>query len=204
MMKSLVRMPMLLRLQHQFKQGTVLVLISAMICGVFPQSSYSIASAETISISTCQGSDAEAMKKLSSSVIAVLNGTNPSNYYDLNSNSVQVIVQTTSNKAAKIVSNEITKEGGTPIYSFRSIDGLLANIPLDKIVRIAQLCEVERITCDHTTQQTASHLETVTGLSNLRTYNSSKNTFSGVDGTGIGIAARRRRPRMHPAASMPI
>ena len=170
------------------RQITSLILTLAMISGIFPHYPTITTLAQTSTTATCKTDLAGAQKKISAVVHAALTTTQPTAWVDPIKNIVQVLVQTSNEVGAKSVGTAIAAVGGLPVYSFRSIDGVLAVIPRNQVVEIARLCEVERITADHATQQTASHLETTTGLSKLRSFSSTSNTFSGVDGTGVGIA----------------
>src|SRR5205085_6833610 len=53
---------------------------------------------------------------------------------------------------------------------------------------IAARNDIERMTADHLAQQSASHLEAATGADILHTYNPLTGNFTGLDGSGVGIA----------------
>jgi len=53
---------------------------------------------------------------------------------------------------------------------------------------VAARVDVERMTADHLAQQSASHLEAATGSDKVRQLNLLGAGFTGLDGTGIGIA----------------
>src|ERR1700756_2930828 len=66
---------------------------------------------------------------------------------------------------------------------------LTVNVPTSVLDELARRDDVVSVAPNHTTHRTASTLETITGTltSNVRT-NSTKTSYSGLDGTGIGIA----------------
>jgi len=49
------------------------------------------------------------------------------------------------------------------VRQFTSIDGLLADLPINKLLSIAARSDVDRMSADHLSQQSASHLEVATG-----------------------------------------
>ncbi|MEJ7712472.1 MAG: hypothetical protein WKF84_22120 [Pyrinomonadaceae bacterium] len=52
----------------------------------------------------------------------------------------------------------------------------------------AERADVERISPDHLAQQTASHLEAATGTDQVRSWNFLGTGFTGLDGSGVGVA----------------
>ena len=90
------------------------------------------------------------------------------------------------------VSSALTKAikaaGGTVVRQFTSINGLLVDLPKSQLLTIAARSDVEHLSADHLAQQTASHLEAATGADTVRTYNSVLQSFTGLDGSGVGIA----------------
>ncbi|MFL6214530.1 MAG: S8 family serine peptidase [Blastocatellia bacterium] len=82
----------------------------------------------------------------------------------------------------------ITQAGGNVVRQFTSIDGLLVELPKSSLLDIATRDDVERLSADHLAQQSASHLEAATGADVLRTYKPLTDSFSGLDGSGVGIA----------------
>ena len=85
--------------------------------------------------------------------------------------------------------NEITQVGGTIDAHMPGLRMLTATLPANKVARVADRADVEFVAPNRETKRTASTLETITGATTtgVRT-NSTKTTYSGLDGTGIGIA----------------
>src|SRR5262249_12145129 len=65
--------------------------------------------------------------------------------------------------------------------------GMLVSLPKNNLLALAAEPEVERISPDHLVTKCASHLEAATGANSLRSY-SPLLGFSGLDGSGVGIA----------------
>ena len=84
---------------------------------------------------------------------------------------------------------QILRSGGSVHAVFPSLHSLSVQIKAQQVQALAQRADVVSVSPNRATQSTASTLETITGAltSNVRTY-SSKTAYSGVDGSGIGIA----------------
>ena len=100
---------------------------------------------------------------------------------------LRVLIQTNGPVPAALIT-AITVQGGSVVRQFTSINGLLAEVPIDKLVSLAERDDVERITADHLAEQAASHLESATIADGLRTKQLLGNGFVGLDGSGVGIA----------------
>src|SRR5215212_2247040 len=100
---------------------------------------------------------------------------------------VRALVQSVGPVSSGLLS-AIRANGGTVLRQFSSIKGFLAELPKNRILTIAARPDVERMSADHLAQKNASHLEATTGTDQLRSYSSLLNTYSGLDGGGIGIA----------------
>src|SRR5437868_1484475 len=100
---------------------------------------------------------------------------------------VRTLIQTNGAVSLSLRS-AIVAAGGTVVRQFTSIDGLLVDLPKNKLLDIAARTDVERMTADHLAQQSASHLEAATGADILRTYKPLTGNFTGLDGSGVGIA----------------
>jgi hypothetical protein len=84
---------------------------------------------------------------------------------------------------------DVTGRGGAVLNRFVSINGIQAWLPKSKILDIANRSDVERMTPDHIAEKSVSKLEIAVGiLSSLRTFDAATNSFTGLDGTGVGIA----------------
>jgi serine protease AprX len=79
--------------------------------------------------------------------------------------------------------------GGAVLRIHAATHALTVNVPTSVLNELARLDDVVSVAPNRTTHHTASTLETITGTltSNVRT-NSTKSSYSGLDGTGIGIA----------------
>src|SRR5689334_20060066 len=100
---------------------------------------------------------------------------------------VRTVIQT-NGPVSLALRSAILLAGGTVVRQFTSIDGMLVELPKNKLLDIAARADVERLTADHLAQESASHLETATGADLLRTYRPLTNNFTGLDGSGVGIA----------------
>src|SRR5882724_9718839 len=93
---------------------------------------------------------------------------------------VRTLIQS-NGPVASALPTAITAAGGSVVRQFTSIDGLLADLPINKLLSIAARSDVDRMSADHLAQQSSSHLEVATGADRARTY-------GGLDGSGVGIA----------------
>ena len=100
---------------------------------------------------------------------------------------VRVLIQTVG-PTPNSFTTAINQAGGSVVRRFTSINGVLAELPKNRVLSIAARNDVERISADHLAQQSASHLEAATTADAVRTYRSATRTFNGLDGSGIGIA----------------
>ena len=79
--------------------------------------------------------------------------------------------------------------GGSVYYRYTSVTALSAMLPANKVNAIAALAEVQSISPNRIVTQTASTLEAVTGVANVRaTGGTSFASNTGMTGNGIGIA----------------
>ena len=83
----------------------------------------------------------------------------------------------------------VLRTGGSVHAVFPSLHTLSVQIKANQLQALAARTDVVSVSPNRGTQRTASTLETITGAltSNVRTY-SSKTSYSGVDGAGVGIA----------------
>src|SRR3989442_4959279 len=83
----------------------------------------------------------------------------------------------------------IVRTGGSVLAKHSFIHALTALMKAGTVIAVAQRNDVVSVSPNREVRQTASTLESITGAltSNVRT-NSTKTGYSGVDGTGIGIA----------------
>ena len=84
---------------------------------------------------------------------------------------------------------EINRAGGTIDATMPGLRMLTATLPANKVKKVADRSDVTFVAPNRETKRTASTLEAITGAttSPVRT-SSTKTTYSGPDGTGIGIA----------------
>src|SRR5204863_6617597 len=92
---------------------------------------------------------------------------------------VRALIQT-NGPVTNALKSAVTSAGGSIVRQFTSINGVLVDLPKNRLLTIAGRSDVERISADHLAQQSSSHLEVATGADRARTY--------GLDGSGVGIA----------------
>ena len=85
--------------------------------------------------------------------------------------------------------SDVLAKGGSVYFRYVSVAALSAMLPANQVAAIAARSDVQGISPNRLTARTASTLEYATGAltSNVRTY-SSATTYTGLDGTGVGIA----------------
>ncbi|HEY9231687.1 MAG TPA: S8 family peptidase, partial [Blastocatellia bacterium] len=137
--------------------------------------------------SHAQTSQPNPINKLSTALQQALTSNDALIWSSPSRQTVRALIQTNGPVSAAL-SLAITVAGGTVVRQFTSIDGLLAELPKSQVLNIAGRDDIERISADHLAQQSASHLETATGADLLRTYKPLTASFSGLDGSGVGIA----------------
>ena len=100
-----------------------------------------------------------------------------------------VIVTDGSDPSMKDLRAQIVRGGGSVHAAFGSMHAITAQVSASRVATLAQRPDVLGIVPNRETRRTASTLESITGAltSNVRS-NSSKTSYSGLDGTGIGIA----------------
>src|SRR5437867_3977931 len=83
----------------------------------------------------------------------------------------------------------VVRTGGSVLAKHSFIHALTALMKAGTVIAVAQRKDVVSVSPNREVRQTASTLESITGAltSNVRT-DSTKTSYSGVDGTGIGIA----------------
>ena len=81
---------------------------------------------------------------------------------------VRVLVQTNGPVSVGLITT-IALLGGSVVRQFTSIDGLLAEMPAEKLLSLAERSDVEHMSADHLAEQAASHLEAATIADGLRT-----------------------------------
>jgi hypothetical protein len=93
---------------------------------------------------------------------------------------VRALIQSNGPVSSALIT-AIRGAGGSVVRQFTSINGLLADLPINKLLSIAGRSDVDRMSADHLSQQSASHLEVATGTDRARNYGE-------LDGSGVGIA----------------
>jgi len=81
---------------------------------------------------------------------------------------------------------DVLAKGGSVYLSYVSVAALSVMLPADQVAAIAARADVQGISPNRMTARTASTLEYVMGVMNLRSY--SGGSYSGLDGSGVGIA----------------
>ena len=84
---------------------------------------------------------------------------------------------------------EIKRAGGTVDATMPGLRMLTATLPARRVAKVAERSDVRFVAPNRETRRTASTLEAITGATTngVRT-NSTKTSYRGLDGTGIGIA----------------
>jgi serine protease AprX len=103
---------------------------------------------------------------------------------------VQVVIMSGSTDTAMTnLRNDIKGAGGSVHVAMPGLRAVTATLPAAQVARIAGRSDVVTVAPNRTTSRTASALETMTGaLTSVVRSNSTKTSYSGLDGTGIGIA----------------
>ena len=85
--------------------------------------------------------------------------------------------------------SDVLAKGGSVYFRYVSVRALSVLLPANRVADIALRSDVQSISPNRLTARTASTLEYTTGTvaAGVRTY-SNATTYSGLDGTGIGIA----------------
>ncbi len=100
-----------------------------------------------------------------------------------------VFVSADDDPAMKGLIAEIKGVGGTIDASFPGLRMLTATLPANRVNKVADRADVKFVAPNRETRRTASTLETITGATTTGVRTSStKTSYSGLDGTGIGIA----------------
>jgi hypothetical protein len=97
-----------------------------------------------------------------------------------------IIVDAASN--ATKTRDAVLHAGGSVYYRYTSVPALSVLMPASSVTSIAARTEVQSISPNRLAARTASSIEFATGAlaANVRTY--AGTTYSGLDGTGVGIA----------------
>jgi len=128
-----------------------------------------------------------ALNKMSPALQQALTSNQSLVWHDPSKQTVRALIQTYGPVSSSFL-KAINAAGGTVVRQFTSINGVLVVLPISQLLTFAARTDVERLSADHLAQETASHLEVATGADTVRTYNSLLGSFSGLDGSGIGIA----------------
>jgi serine protease AprX len=100
-----------------------------------------------------------------------------------------VFVSAESDPSMQGLRGEIKRAGGTIDAAMPGLRMLTATLPANRVARVAARSDVKFVAPNRETRRTASTMEAITGATTtgVRT-NSTKTSYSGLDGTGIGIA----------------
>src|SRR5882724_8394861 len=102
------------------------------------------------------GGSGAGMSKLSVALQQALDNY-PSSCVWLNTSKQTVRTLSQSNgPVASALPTAITAAGGSVVRQFTSIDGLLADLPINKLLSIAARSDVDRMSADHLAQQSSS------------------------------------------------
>src|SRR6185436_9952165 len=126
-----------------------------------------------------QAVQAEPISKLSVALQLALNSNVSSVWLDPSRQRVRTLIQTYGAVPSSL-STAIAQAGGSVVRQFSSINGLLADLPKNKLLAIAARSEVERMSADHLAQKSSSHLEAATGADRVR-------ASGNLEGDGIEI-----------------
>ena len=100
-----------------------------------------------------------------------------------------IVVSDSTDPAMTDLRNHVTRTGGTVQAVHSAMRALTVQIKANQVRALAERDDVVSVSPNRATQRTASTLETITGslTANVRAT-STKTTYTGLDGTGIGIA----------------
>ena len=100
-----------------------------------------------------------------------------------------IVVSDSTDPELKALRNFIVRNGGSVQVRHSALRALTVTVPARLVKRLADRDDVASVSPNRDIVRTASSLEAVTGVltSNVRTA-STKTSYSGLDGSGIGIA----------------
>ena len=100
-----------------------------------------------------------------------------------------LVVSSSSDPDLVALRSDVLAKGGSVYFRYVSVAALSAMLPANRVVDIAARSDVQSISPNRLTARTASTLEYTTGAlaAGVRTY-SNATTYSGLDGTNVGIA----------------
>ena len=100
-----------------------------------------------------------------------------------------VVVSNSTDPALTSLRAWVLGTGGSVHALHSGINALTVQLPANRVRQLAQRSDVVSVSPNRSTQRTASTLESITGAlaSNVRT-SSTKTSYLGFDGTGVGIA----------------
>ena len=78
--------------------------------------------------------------------------------------------------------------GGSVYMRYVSVAALSVLLPANQVAAIAARSDVQGISPNRLTARTSSALEEITGATNVRSYSGNSLNYSGLDGSGVGIA----------------
>ena len=100
-----------------------------------------------------------------------------------------VIMSSSSDDEMTNLRTDIKAVGGSVHVAMPGLRAVTATVPAAQVANLAARSDVVSVVPNRTTSRTASTLEAITGaLSPLVRGNSTKTRYSGLDGSGIGIA----------------
>jgi serine protease AprX len=97
-----------------------------------------------------------------------------------------IVVSNTSDAEMTNLRGAVLQLGGSVYYRYLSVRAISVLVPLANITTLALRSDVQTISPNRQVSRTASALELTSGVANVRT--GSNNVYTGLDGTGIGIA----------------
>ena len=100
-----------------------------------------------------------------------------------------LVVSSSTDPDLTALRGDVLAKGGSVYFRYVSVAALSVMLPANRVAEIAARTDVQSISPNRLTARTASALEYTTGTidADVRTYSSST-SYSGLDGTGIGIA----------------
>jgi subtilisin family serine protease len=100
-----------------------------------------------------------------------------------------VIVSADADRNMTALKAEVARVGGSVDAAMPGLSMLTASLPVRQVARIGNRADVRYVAPNRETRRTASTLEAITGATTSAVRaNSTKTSYSGLDGTGVGIA----------------
>ena len=169
----------LLSKRSRLRRLVALCLLSSVFCALFQLGS--------LHAQTPPAGTVPPISKLAPALAAVLGTSDTLVWSDPSKQTVRVLIQTYGPVSASLLT-AVSQNGGKVVHQFTSINAVLVELPKKHVLDIAARADVERMSPDHLAVQSASSLEVATGADQVRKQGGLLTPYTGLDGTGVGIA----------------